>query len=164
MLKKIAIAAALVLSSGVAIAADANPIYAGVDLGSTKVDDLGGRKTSFGGFVGYQFNQNIAVEGGYRRLASVTVSGVDVDLNQAHVSVLGIAPLGNGFNLYGRLGYNNIDASASVAGKSATASTSGALFGIGAGYSFSPNVTVRAEFQRPSSDSTNFNVGLMFKF
>jgi opacity protein-like surface antigen len=164
MLKKIVIAAALVISTGAAVAADANPFYAGVDLGSTKVDGLGSRKTGFGGFVGYQFSENLAVEGGYRRLASYTISGVDLDLNQAHISAVGIAPLGNGFSLYGRLGYNNIDASASVAGKTASASTSGALVGIGAAYTVAPNITVRAEFQRPSSDSTNFNLGVAFKF
>ncbi len=163
MLKKIVIAAALVVSTSAAFA-QANPFYAGVDLGSTKIDDFGSRKTSFGGFVGYQFSENLAVEGGYRRLASHTISGVVVDLNQAHISAVGIAPLGNGFSLYGRLGYNNIDASASVAGKTATASTNGALFGLGMGYTVAPNITVRAEFQRPSSDSTNFNVGVAFKF
>lgn len=164
MLKKIVIAAALVVSTGTAIAADSNPFYAGVDLGSTKVDNLGGRKTGFGGFVGYQFNPNLAVEGGYRRLASYTISGVDVDLNQAHASVVGTAPLGNGFSVYGRLGYNKINVSGNAGGKTATASTSGGMFGLGAAYSFSSNVSVRAEFQRPSSDATTFNVGLKFDF
>ncbi|MBI3228767.1 MAG: outer membrane beta-barrel protein [Burkholderiales bacterium] len=164
MLKKIVIAATLALSASAAMAADVTPFYAGVDLGTTKVDGLDGRKTSFGGFLGYQFNENFAAEAGYRRLASYSAPGIDVDLNQAAISVLGIAPVGNGFSIYGRLGYNHIEASASGSGVKATASTSGGLFGIGAAYNVAPNVAVRAEFQRPSSDSTNFNVGVVVKF
>lgn len=163
MLKKIAIAATLALSATATLAADTG-FYAGADVGSTKFDGLSGRKTSFGGFAGYQFTENLAVEGAYRRLGTITVSGIDVDANQAALSLVGIVPVGNGFKLYGRLGYNNLEAKATANGTTASASTSGALFGIGMSYSFAPNVSARLEVQRPSSDSTNINVGVAFKF
>ncbi len=164
MLKKIVIAAALVVSTGTAIAADSNPFYAGVEVGSAKLDGISGRKTGFGGFVGYQFNENLAVEGSYRRLASFTVSGVDIDVNQAAVSVLGIAPMGNGLNVFARLGYGKGDISGSTSKVKVTAGESGVVFGLGMGYSFSSNVSARFELQRAATDVTSVNAGLVFKF
>lgn len=163
MLKQIAFAATLVLSASVAMAADTG-VYAGADIGTTKVDDLGGRKTSFGGFIGYQINPNFAAELGYHRLASYDFPGGSVDLNQTSLSVLGIAPMGNGFSVYGRLGYGHNSAEANAAGRTASGSNSGGIFGIGAKYDINPNFGVRAEWKRTSSDSNNFGVGFVAKF
>lgn len=168
MFKKFAITAALAILASSAFAADAPSFYAGADVGSTKIDNLSGRKTSFGGFVGYTFNQNLAVEAGYRRLADfdVTFNNVKagVTLDQAAVSVVGTLPLSSGFNVFGRLGYNNIDVKANGYAGSGSDSTSGVLYGIGAGYAFTPTVSARIELQKPSSDSTNFSAGVSFKF
>jgi opacity protein-like surface antigen len=68
MFKKIAAAAALAFAATSAFAAAPTAFYGGVDAGSTKVDDFGDNKASFGGFLGYGFNQNFAVELGYRQL------------------------------------------------------------------------------------------------
>jgi OOP family OmpA-OmpF porin len=164
MFKKIAIAATLALLASTSFAAETPSIYAGVDVGSTKIDDISDRKTSFGGFVGYKFTENLAVEGGYRRLADFDEIGGDLTLDQAAVSVIGILPLSSGFNVFGRLGYNRIEAKASAGNFSATESTSGGLYGVGVGYTFTPTISVRLEVQKPSSDSTNVSAGISYKF
>ena len=135
-------------------------MYAGVDVGSTKLDGMSDRQSSFGGFVGYQFNQNFAVEAGYRRLADFD----NVTVDQTHASVIGILPLQSNFNVYGRLGYNHLDAKASYAHTSASDSTSGVLYGVGVGYNFTPTITARLEAQKPASDTSNIGASLSLKF
>lgn len=164
MLKKILAAAALATMAASSYAAGPNNFYAGADVGSTKIDDLSGRETSFGGFVGYNFTQNWAVEGGYRRLGSFSVAGADLDADQWHLSAIGTVPLSNGFNVYGRLGYNRLEAKASFKGVNAKDHTDKVLYGVGVGYDFGNNVSARLELQKPSSDTTNLSAGVAFAF
>jgi OOP family OmpA-OmpF porin len=168
MFKKIAFAATLAILASSAFAADRPSFYAGADVGSTKIDGISDRQSSFGGFVGYQFNQNIAVEAGYRRLADFDViSGVNrvgVTLDQTALSVVGTLPLSSGFNVFSRLGYNRLDAKGSSGYFSGTDSTSGVLYGVGVGYRFTENVTTRLEVQKPSSDSSNVAASLSLAF
>ena len=159
MFKKIAVAATVALISTAAFAADAPKMYAGVDVGSTKIDGFSDRETSIGGFFGYQVNTNFGVEGGFRRLADFDVGSVGVTLDQLAVSAVGTLPLSGGFNVYGRLGYNHIKAKGN-----GSDTTSGVLYGAGVGYDFTPTISGRLEVQKPSSDSTNFNAGVVFKF
>src|SRR6476620_2649416 len=104
MFKKIAAAAALAFAASSAFAAP-TAYYGGLDLGSTKLDGLSDNKASVGGFLGYGFNQNFAIELGYRQLGSWDVLGVNVKAKQTHLSVVGSYPLGNQVEVYGRLGY-----------------------------------------------------------
>lgn len=164
MFKKIVVAAALAVMASSSFAADAPKFYAGVDLGTTKVDDYSDRETSYGAFVGYQFNSNFALEGGYRRLADFDENGVDIKATQTAVSVIGSLPLSNGFGVFARLGYNDVKLKATSGNFRYSESDDGALYGIGATYAFSPTITGRAEFQRPVSDVTNFSIGVAFGF
>lgn len=168
MFKKIAIAATLAVLSTAAMAAEPGRIYAGADVGSTKIDGVKDRENGYGAFVGYNITPAIAIEAGYRRLADYdlsvgTVSG-DVHVDQISLSGVATMPLSNNFNLYGRLGYNRLKAKASFAGNSGADSDSGVLYGVGVGYSFSPTVAARLEVQKPSSDATSVNAGLVFNF
>ena len=163
MFKKIALAAVLATAGASSFAATPG-VYAGADLGSTKVDGLSGNEVSIGAFVGYSFNQNFAVEGAYRRLGSWDVMGYDVSAHQAAVSLIGTLPLSNQFNVFARLGYNNVDASTSVGGIKASASDNGGLYGVGVGYTFSKQISARVEVQKPASDMTNVNVGIVYSF
>ena len=167
MFKKIAVAAALAVVASSSFAAGNPSFYVGGDVGSTKLDGLSDRQNSYGAYVGYEFVPNFAVEVGARRLADfdvrVSTTNVGVKVDQTAISLIGALPLGSGFNVFGRLGYNKLSATAS-ANYTATDSTSGALYGVGVGYSFTPTVSARAEIQKPSSDSSNFSVGVSFKF
>lgn len=159
MMKKIVAAAALSLLASAAFAGP-TAYYAGVDVNSTKIDGLNDNETGFGAFVGYGFNQNVAVELGYRKLGTWTVYGTDVDLKQTHFSVVGSYPLAPQFDIYGRLGYSNIRGES----RYNSASGSNGLYGIGVSYSFTPNVAARLEVQRPSSDATVSGISAVFKF
>jgi len=164
MFKKIIAAAALATLASSAFAATPNTFYAGVDAGSTKIDDFGDNKGSYGAFLGYNFHENFAAEIGARRLGSWTVFGADVDADQYQASVIGTLPLQNNFNVFGRLGYNKLKANASYNGQSADADDSGVLYGVGVGYNFTPTIAGRIEFQKPSSDSRNISAGVVFQF
>lgn len=164
MIKKIFAAAALTLLASSAFAVEPTGYYGGLDIGSTKIDGLDGNKTSFGGIVGYGFNQNVAIELGYRQLGKWNLYGVDVDAKQTHVSVIGSIPLTPALDLYGRLGYNKLRAEASYGGYSYGDNTSGGLYGVGLNYSFTPAISGRFELQKPSSDGTNYSLGVVFKF
>lgn len=168
MFKKIAALTTLILASSASFAAQPGSFYAGADVGKTKIDDISGRATSAGAFIGYNFHQNVAVEAGYRRLGDYRFNAFgtsgDVDLDQAALSVVGTLPLSNGFSLLGRLGYNRIEAKADVAGYSGKESDSSALVGLGVGYAFTPAVSARLELQKPGSDATNVSLGVAFQF
>ena len=168
MIKKIAIVAALVAASSTAFAAQPGTLYVGADVGKTKIDDISGRSTSAGAFIGYNFHQNLAIEAGYRRMGdydfyAAGTSG-EVDLDQASLSLVGTLPLSGGFSLLGRVGYNRLEADAKVRGYSGKAHDSGAVVGVGVGYAFTPNVSTRLELQRPGSDATNLSIGVSYQF
>lgn len=168
MFKKIAAATALVIASSAAFAAQPNTVYAGADLGRTKIDGLPGHGTSVGAFVGYNVLPNVALEAGYRRLASITFTAPgfrsDVDLNQLSLSAVGTLPLSNGFSLLGRLGYSSVEAETKVSGSRIKETDSNAIIGLGVGYAFTPAVSARLEFQKPGSDTQNVSVGLAYQF
>lgn len=168
MFKKFAAAAALLAAaSSAAFAAEPPSLYAGVDVSSTKISGYD-RHGGYGAFLGYQFNESFAVEGGYHRLAETEYrSGplrADVTIDQLDLSVIGSLPLSAGFDLYGRLGYNRLTADADVAGFGAKEHDNNVLYGVGLGYAFTPAVHARLEVQKPSSDATKILAGVAFKF
>ncbi|MDN4053222.1 outer membrane beta-barrel protein [Massilia sp. YIM B02763] len=168
MFKKIAAAAALTLLASSSFAAAPTAFYAGIDGGATKIDDLD-TKGSFGGFIGYGFNQYVAIEAGYRQLGKYDVdfyggASVDLKAKQTHVSVLGFYPLNPQLDIYGRLGWNKLRAEASYGNYSYGEDTDKVLYGIGLNYNFTPAISGRVEVQKPASDTTNYSVGVVFKF
>lgn len=164
MLKKILISAMLLSGAAPVLAANNAGVYIGGDMGSTRVDGFDKKSTSYGGFAGFQFTDNLAAELGYRKFASTNVYIVDVNLHQTSLSMLATLPIGSGSFVFGRLGYNEIKASASFRGAKGSASDTGVLYGAGMGHQFNQNVSARLELQRPSSDSTNFSVAIAYKF
>jgi OOP family OmpA-OmpF porin len=163
MFKKIAAAAILATLAASSFAATPG-FYAGVDTGSTKADDISGHETSFGAVLGYNLNPNFALEAGYRRLGSWDAGNTSVKVDQTALSVIGKVPLANQFNIYGRLGYNYLDASARVSGVTISDNESKVLLGVGVGYDFAPNLAARLEVQKPDSHATNVSVGVLYSF
>lgn len=167
MFKKIAVAAALAIVASSSFAAGKPSFYVGGDVGSTKLDGLSDNQTSYGVYAGYEFMPNFAVELGAHRLADFDMrygtSNVNVKLNETALSLIAGLPFGQGFNVFGRLGYANMSATATST-YSGSASDSGAIYGVGIGYAFTPAISGRAEIQKTSSDSSNLSVGVSFKF
>ena len=158
MFKKIVIASALALMASASFAQTAPSVYAGVDVGTLDIDDYDGSETTAGVFVGYNFNENFALEGGYRQAKFDFFK-----VKQTSLSVIGTLPLSNGFNVYGRLGYNDINTKVTNSAYTVDVD-SGAVYGVGAGYAFTPTISGRVEYQKPTSDSSIIMAGLSFKF
>ncbi|MFC0252133.1 porin family protein [Massilia consociata] len=168
MFKKIAAATVLMIASATTFAAQPNTFYAGGDVGRTKSDFIPDRDTSVGAFVGYNIDQTFAVEAGYRRLLDRDYQWPDIRantrVNQASLSLVASMPVGESFSVYGRLGaarLQNRFTSNEFVGK---LSTTKALYGIGAGYAFSPAVSARIEVQKAENEATNLSTGLSFQF
>ena len=166
MFKKFA-AIAILAASSTAFAAEPPSFYAGVDVSSSKIEGFD-REGGYGAFLGYRFNENIAIEAGYHRLSDadyyVGALRANVTVDQADMSVIGTLPLSSGFDVYGRLGYNRLEADADVAGFGAREHDSNVLYGIGLGYTFTPVIHARLEVQKPASDTTKVLAGVAFRF
>jgi len=149
MIKKFTVAALLAAASFAACAAQGN-FYVGGDIGSTKFKHYSS-DTSVGVFGGYNFNQNVAAELGYRDLGDFGGS-----IKQTSISVLGSMPVANRVAIYGRLGFNTLSGN----GDDVTRG----LFGAGVSYEFTKQVTGRVELQRPYNNAHNLSVGVAYNF
>ena len=149
------------------------------------------RDTGYKIFGGYQFHPNFAGEVSYANLgkfstfttttgpAATGVGEIKID-NTWSFDLLGIAPLGNNFSIFGRAGllYSETKQSATLTGPGGTVSVAfkdndwNWKLGIGAGYEFTPQFGVRAEWERyrvsdglgGHGDLDLFSVSARFKF
>ena len=136
--------------SGAAFAEDSGA-YAGLNLGIGKPDintpnGEDKQSSAVGGVVlGYKFNSYLAVEGQYTGIGKVTdnVSG-SAKGDAASLAVLGILPVNENFNLYGKLGVaaTKTTVSSSLSPMS-DATRTGVTYGLGAEYNFNHNVGMR---------------------
>lgn len=170
MFKKFAVAAALAAMASSAFAVGPTGFYGGVDAGSTHVDNINDHGTSFGALMGYGVNPNVAFEFGYRRLGNWDIHGGPFDsgtlkIDQIQLTVVGSYPLTPQLDIFGRGGFNDLSTEWSARGQTYNPdSKGGTLYGVGLAYHFTPTVSGRVEFQKPSSDSTNVSLGVVVKF
>lgn len=168
MFNKIVLAATLAILTSSSFAAENASFYVGADLGVTKIDTVSDRDTSYGGFFGYKFNQHVALEASFRHLANLDVTlgkyyETNMSYNQYAVSLIGILPLSSGFEVFGRLGRNSLERGSvlEIIGYEKGNST---LYGVGVGYTFTPNISARLELQSPSTKSKNLSAGVSYSF
>lgn len=170
---------------------DIDSAFSALGLGSnTTVDET---DIGFKIYGGYQFNRNFALEGGYTDLGKATshtivTSGgsgtgdAEWKAYSIDLSALGMLPVGNQISLFGRAGLSfwNLDFRFTAVGPGgigiASESTSGVspLLGIGAIFKFTPQLALRAEFERHFSVGDNnttgksdidlVSLGLQFRF
>jgi|APAra7269097289_1048552.scaffolds.fasta_scaffold20645_2 OmpA-OmpF porin, OOP family len=159
MIKQITAATLLAVASFAASAAEPQ-FYVGGDVGSSKHEDLDGRETSVGIFGGYKFDENFAIEAGYRNLGKWDILGYDLKTNQLALSVIGSVPVADQVAVYGRLGYNRVEAK--IAGEKDHENK--ALYGVGVSYQFTKEISGRVEWQRPMSGSSNISAGVAYHF
>lgn len=163
-------------------------------LGITATSTLSENDTGFKLFAGYQFNKNLAVEGGYvdlgkpielNSVVTVPVAGtVNATIKNSgwNLDVVGILPINDAFSAFAKVGlyYSKTTADISAAGGggaaaySASASETNPKFGLGANYAFTKNVSVRAEWERYKNlgdtnttgegDVDLWSIGVAFKF
>ncbi len=161
MFKKIALAAVMAVAATSSFAADRSRVYIGGDVGRSSIDDYDDTLTSVGVFGGYRFNNIIAIEGGLRRLGSDD----DATGDQASVSAV-FTGYAKGewdrISLFARVGVNyvNFDKCGTICGPDTTRG----LVGVGMGIDFTPRITGRIEYQRPTNKTSNLSVGVAFGF
>jgi OOP family OmpA-OmpF porin len=158
----------------------------GVTTSSSSTDDS---DFAFKLFGGYKVNKYFALEGSWTDLGEATYSANIVapvsasananwEASAFALSALGILPLGSQFELFGKVGLTLWDADlrVSAAGieESADEDGSGAVYGIGANFNFTPNLAIRAEWERydgigeddttGESDFDMWSAGLQYNF
>ncbi|SFG01761.1 OmpA-OmpF porin, OOP family [Duganella sp. CF458] len=158
MIKQITAAALLAVTSFAASAAEPS-FYVGGDVGSSKPKDVNS-ETSYGVFGGYKFDENFAVEAGFRRLGNWEEDGIDDKVTQLSLSVLGSVPVADQVAVYGRLGYNRVEEKFDGDKESKNK----VLFGLGVSYQITKEISARVEWQRPVSHSRNISVGVAYHF
>lgn len=184
--------AILGLASAMLFAGQASAqFFIGGSVGKSDMDDeitaglitsgtVDAKDTGYKIFGGYMFNRNFGIEGAYVNLGEVSysgsfgaspVTGGKVELDGFNISALGAYPVNEQFSVFGKIGLFLWDAAASdtTGGVPFSAKTDGTdvSFGIGASYSFTRNLGVRAEwelFKTDNADATLLSIGVLWKF
>ena len=146
-------AAALLIASAIssqALAAD-DGFYAGINLGDGKpgISTVNGSRkdSSFvgGGVVGYKFNKNFATEAQFTGVGKVTdKAGGTAKGDAVSLSGIGILPLNEDFDLYGKIGVAVTRTTVSSDLVPMNDATRAALtYGVGAQYNVNKSIGVR---------------------
>ncbi len=153
-------AALVALAAALGLAAPAmaeTGVYANGGYTHYDADDitLGG----ITGRVGYRFHPNFAVEGEATfGVKDDEVGPATVELDHAiGAYAVGILPVAPNFDVFGRVGYAQIEASASVPGFAVGADADGVGYGGGAQYMLTPKFGVRGEYTRLEGEDDGVN-------
>src|SRR5262245_33441100 len=161
-------------SAGMSDVVDANVIPDFITSGTVDGSDTGVKI-----FGGYQFNKNFGVEISYVDLGKASysgnffgtpVTGGSFETTGFNFSAVGIIPLNQSFELFGKIGVFAWEAKArdTTGGVPFSAKDDGGdiSFGIGATFNFTKNLSMRAEWERfEAVDSIDFlSLGVVFKF
>lgn len=150
--------------------------------------------TGFKAYVGYRFGRHFALEGGWTDLGSfratrnVTAPAVgsltaEIEASGFHLDALGILPLQQ-FAIFGKIGAMYAETKTTFSRTGAVVFAPGAnpnreetevewKFGVGASYSFTRNLAIRAEFERVldvggeqtgEGDIDLLSIGITFRF
>jgi OmpA-OmpF porin, OOP family len=191
-MKSRAALAVLGMVSALALSAPATAqdsgFYAAFHLGQATLkdfcSDVGGpgvscdeKDTAWKILGGYQFNRNLALELGYTDFGEATVAGPGIGGTLAatafEVVAVGMLPIADRFSIYGKIGIYRGDTEANGLGGSASETNTDLTFGIGAGFNFTRNLGVRAEWQKyqdigggviGEGDVDVVSIGLLWKF
>ena len=189
--RKLAAASALAIAGAFAASQASAQAYVGASIGQSDVDDeittglitsgsVDGKDTAFKIFGGFMFNRHFGIEGAYVDLGEVSysgsfggtpVTGGKVEVSGVNISALGAFPVNEQFSIFGKIGLFIWDAEASdVTGGvpfSAKIDGTDVSFGVGASYSFTRNLALRAEwemFKTDDADATLLSAGVVWKF
>ena len=169
IIKKNAAAFILSILASSAFADDAGKYYIAADLGSATYSGatitVGGVPSTFANpgttnlAAGYRFNSNFSLELGYHQLGDSTLSnsigGVTLSAKSVTLSAIGAYPLNSTFDLLGKVGFASNSYTVAATGgytfadgtQSASGSSSGTNWGVGAAYHATTKVGVRAMYE-----------------
>ena len=145
-------------------------------LGNANINSSMTNGTAMSGALGYQFNQNFAVEAGYFNSGTLTYSGTatgktlkfESKLTGMRLGVLGTAPLTDKFSLVGKLGYsfNTVESKGTSNTTSITISETmnGLDYGVSAMYKLVDNISVKIGYESVANKVNALLVGVQIKF
>ena len=198
--KALPLSSAVLLLAVASISHAAGPWYAGAAGGSSQtsasVEDMhpnmvadhgailssskNGSSTGWKAFIGYQYNPKFALEASYTNFGTFTADAntagdglVTTTLKPTAwcLSGVGTAPLQNQFGLTGRAGICKWDDGFSTSAPGEYFSDGIApVVGLGASLDISPNLTVRAEYERyfrvihDNKEADLISLGAVFRF
>ena len=175
-IRKVLVAAALVLSGALAATQASAQGFIGGSIGQSDIDDditrglingnqsVDGKDSAWKIFGGYMFNRNFGLEAAYVDLGEVSYSGTftdafgtapvtggKVEVTGFNISAIGAYPVTERFSVFGKLGFFFWEAEASdtTGGQPFFAQDNDVdlSFGVGLGYNFTRNLGVRAEWE-----------------
>jgi OOP family OmpA-OmpF porin len=164
--------AATLLASAPAMAAEDGGFYVGAGFGQFSVDEgsFDESDTGYKLFGGWMFNQYVGGELEYIDGGTVGDNDFGIDTTAFNVSLKGNWPVTEQLDVYGKVGYFFWDADIDVSGDSGQErndSGSDLSWGLGAGYDFTENFGVVAEwqwFQIEEADAEMLSAGVVWKF
>lgn len=183
-MKKIVLIAT-VAALAIPFAAQAEGSYLGLNVGSAKqkysVTGSSGSASDTGVKVygGTSFDKNFGVEAGYVDLgnAKKTFNGVDVSAksNAFYVAATATAPINDQFAVFAKLGVtaNRTKITSTSAGVNSKFNNTDAIFGVGASYAISKELSAVAEYENfgklakgsgANLKADMFSVGLRYNF
>jgi OOP family OmpA-OmpF porin len=140
----------------------------------TSCDD---KDTGWKVFGGYRLSRHFAAEASYINFgeytATVTVAGtpatVSADATGWGLAALGIFPLSDRFELFGKLGFvrGESEADVTIAGTQVTVGDKGTElhYGLGATYNLTRNFGVRAEWENVNdAELSLLSIGIQYRF
>ena len=141
----------------------------------TSCDD---KDTGWKAFLGYRVNRNLAVEGSYMNGGELggTVNSffgtgtVKTDVTAWGIAALGILPLSERFELFGKLGFvrGESDSDVTINGTpipSDDDSGTELTYGIGVVYNITRSLGIRAEWENvDDADISLLSIGIQYKF
>ena len=144
----VCLAAWFAAPAGAQVSAPGAGFYGGFGLGSADHDVPGAadkEDTGWKLFGGYQFNRNVAIEGGYVDLGRAIFPGTSLESTALTLSAVGSLPMTDQFAFTGKLGI--AWAETDVAGFGTRDSTD-PVYGLGLRYDFNKQFGVRGEWER----------------
>lgn len=165
----LALVAAACLLGAVQAQAQTSQFYGVGSVNYTKIEDF--KEFGAGARLGYQFNNNFALEGSldYYGEANTQFNGVNVDLDARSIGLAGVyrVPVSATTFVRGSLGFARYRAEASAGGLSASDSSTEPFVGFGVEYAFNKGMSLLGEYRYTrieDSNANNFNLGLKFNF
>ena len=155
--------------------------FVGGSIGSSTIDDtietipVDTDSTSIRLYGGYEFNKHFAIEFGYLDFGEFTeslqIDGSPVELSAEAdgftLSVVGTLPLSDRFSLHGTVGSFFWDGDTSFNGIADDPGDTNLFLGVGANFSLTTSLSIRAEFanyELEETDAQVLSLGLAYRF
>lgn len=153
----------------------AEGFYAGAGLGIVKIEDSDQGESfddsPMGWRIhgGYDFNENFAVEGSYIQTGDaedvILGENVEVQLSAFTFSVLGLLPMSDDVELFGKLGFYTGEQEITVQGITFDEDDDGLTVGAGVRFNMSDTFALRGDFDWFDTDiDTVWSLGIGFNY